>query len=266
MTGADKEALRQQMLLRALLGDARPGVVGGWLRDGARFERGLVAYQANAAALAERALAAAFPTLQQLLGEDSFAQLARHFWRRQPPQAGDMALWGESLPAFVADAESLADEPYLPDLARLEWAVHRAASAADAAAPVGLEQLAETDPAALQLRLAPGSALVESAHPVATIWWAHRSHAADRFEPVRQALAEARAETALVYRQGWAAQVRVLAPPEARFTTALLAGRSLGQALQAAGAGFDFEPWLIAALQVQLLAAVQPLQPQDAPR
>ena len=32
MNGAAKEALRQQMLLRALLGDARPAVVGGWLR------------------------------------------------------------------------------------------------------------------------------------------------------------------------------------------------------------------------------------------
>jgi hypothetical protein len=28
------EALRQQMLLRALWRDARPGVVEGWLRDG----------------------------------------------------------------------------------------------------------------------------------------------------------------------------------------------------------------------------------------
>ena len=46
------------MLLRALLGDARPGVVGGWMRDGARLARGLAAYRANAGALAERALAA----------------------------------------------------------------------------------------------------------------------------------------------------------------------------------------------------------------
>ena len=43
---ADREALRQQMLLRALWRDARPGVVAGWMRDDpARFQRGLQAYQ-----------------------------------------------------------------------------------------------------------------------------------------------------------------------------------------------------------------------------
>ena len=72
MNGAAREALRQQMLLRALLGDARPGVVAGWLRDGPRVDAGLAAYRANAGALAERALAAAYPTVQQLLGEVSF--------------------------------------------------------------------------------------------------------------------------------------------------------------------------------------------------
>ena len=62
-----KEGLRQQMLLRALWRDARPGVVTGWLRDAPeRSARGLQAYQANAGALAERALAAAYPTLVQL--------------------------------------------------------------------------------------------------------------------------------------------------------------------------------------------------------
>ena len=74
-TALQKEALRQQMLLRALWRDARPGVVAGWMRDGARFARGLAAYQANAGALAERALGAAFPTIAALLGDESFARL-----------------------------------------------------------------------------------------------------------------------------------------------------------------------------------------------
>ena len=96
---ADKEALRQRMLLRVLWHDARPGVLAGWTRDGERFGRGLQAYRANAGALAERALAAAFPTLQQLLGDESFAALARHFWLASPPAHGDIATWGEGLSA-----------------------------------------------------------------------------------------------------------------------------------------------------------------------
>jgi hypothetical protein len=257
--GIAKEALRQQMLLRALWRDARPGVVAGWLRDGARFEHGLRAYQGNAGALAERALAAAFPTLRQLLGGESFAALARDFWRRQPPVHGDIGAWGAALPAFIADAEPLAGEPYLPDVARLEWALHAAERAADAA-PVpaaDLSLLAEADPAVLRLTLASGTALLASAHPVVTVWQAHRSEAEDRFAPVRAAFDAGRRENALVHRRGWQAVVRAVDDGTARFTAALLAGRPLGAALAvAAGETFDFEPWLLAALQSGLITAV----------
>ncbi len=264
MSTADKEALRQQMLLRALLGDARLAVVAGWLRDGTRFERGLAAYRANAGALAQRALAAAFPTLQQLLGEDSFAGLARAFWRRQPPTKGDMARWGADLAAFVASDEALASEPYLADVVRLEWAVHEAASAADAAAPVGLEYLSTQDPAELWLRLAPGTALISSPHPVAAIWVAHRSADGDRFAAVRAAFAAGTGEHALVVRAGWRVDVVALAPAEARFTAALLSARPLARALKEAGGSFDFEAWLIAALQQQRLVAVAATTPEES--
>lgn len=251
-----KEALRQQMLLRALWRDARPGVVAGWLRDGARFERGLQAYQANAGALAERALAAAFPTLQQLLGAESFAALARAFWRAAPPQCGDIGEWGAALPAFVADAEQLAGEPYLADVARLEWAVHEAERAADALPLQGLALLGEREPSALRLRWQPGTALVSSLHPVVTIWQAHRDEGEDRFAPVQAAFAAGRAEHALVRRRGWRAEVLPVDAATARFTTALLARRDLATALTEAGTGFDFETWLLAALPAGAIAAV----------
>lgn len=262
MTPADKEALRQQLLLRALLGDARPGVVGGWLRAPARgpsVARGLAAYRANAGALAERALAAAYPTLQQLLGEASFAALARHFWQRQPPQAGDIARWGGGLADFIADAESLADEPCLADVARLEWAVHGAATAADAGPPQGLALLGTHDPAQLRLALVPGTALVASPHPVVAIWQAHRAPAAAArdapFAAVRAAFAAGAGETALVARRGWQPVVRALAEPEAAFVAALLGGRPLAAALHEAGTAFDFASWFVASLQQGLLAA-----------
>lgn len=254
-----KEALRQQMLLRALWRDARPGVVAGWLRDGAAFQRGLQAYQANAGALAERALGAAFPTLVQLLGADSFAALARAFWHAAPPERGDMAEWGAALPAFIEDDAQLAAEPYLADVARLEWAVHQAERAADGAAVTGLERLADTDPAQLTLQLQAGTVLLSSPFPVATLWHAHRSPAQDRFAPVRAAFAAGRGEQALVRRSGWLAEVLALDAATARFVTALLAGQDLASALHEAGDGFDFQTWLIEALQAGAIAAAKEL-------
>ncbi|WP_425261352.1 putative DNA-binding domain-containing protein [Rubrivivax sp. RP6-9] len=260
MTGVDlhKEALRQQLLLRALWRDARPAVVSGWLRDGARAPRGLQAYQAHAGALAERALAAAYPTLQQLLGDTSFAALARAHWHAEPPERGDIGQWGAALPGCIAADAQLADEPYLADVARLEWAVHLAACAADAAPATGLERLADAEPAALWLQLQPGTALVRSPHPIVTLWHAHRSDADDRFAPVRAAFAAGSGEAALVRRCGWRTEVLALDAARAGFTAALLAGQTLAGALEAAGDGFAFEPWLLDALQCGALAAVAP--------
>jgi hypothetical protein len=252
-----KEALRQQMLVRALWADAPPGVLVGWLRDAPpRAKRALQAYRANAGALAERALGAAFPTVSQLVGAESFAALARALWAAQPPQRGDIGCWGEALPAFIAAAPQLAEEPYLADVARLDWALHCAEHATDPRPLRGLDMLADGDPAALWLHPAEGLVLLSSAYPVVSLWQAHRGDAADRFAPVREALATGRGEHALVWRDGFKATLQVLPEADALFVRGLLDGRSLAGALDSAGAGFAFERWLLQALQHGWLQAV----------
>jgi hypothetical protein len=262
--GLQREAERQRLLLALLHGDASLAGAPGWLRDeragSARAERGLLAYRANAGASAERALAAAYPTVRLLLGDANFAALARALWHAQPPQRGDLAMFGDALPAFLAASPQLADEPYLADCARLDWALHCADQADDGAdAPAGLQHLADTDPSALQIDLRPGTVLLASSWPVATIWHAHRATDPDRFAAVRSALAGGRGERALVWRHGWRGQVQALADTDARFVRALLDGQSLAQAIDGAGAGFDFEAWLLQALACGWLAAVRPV-------
>ena len=70
-----KEALRQQMLMRALRHD--DAALQGWVRAPARASvaQGVTAYRSNAGALAERALGSAYPTIAALIGADSFAAL-----------------------------------------------------------------------------------------------------------------------------------------------------------------------------------------------
>jgi hypothetical protein len=258
--GAQRELVRQRQLLRTLWRRGADSSLALWLREpGARAGQGLDAYRGNAAAIAERALAAAFPTVQQLVGEPSFAQLARVFWHRQPPRCGDLASYGDALPDWIADDPQLAPEPYLSDVARVDWAVHTIEHAADVAAPpAGLQLLAELDPSQLMLRLRPALALVVSRWPVVTIWQAHRSDGADRFAPVRQALANAVAETALVARPQWRATVSVLDEATSKFMAALQSAATLAAALDAAGATFQFEAWLHDAVRQQWLQAVAP--------
>ena len=253
------ELQRQQALLRvlwradgeaALLPLMHPGV-----------QRGVAAYRANAGAAAERALALAYPTVQQLLGETAFAQLARALWQAEPPEQGDLACFGAGLPAFIAAAAQLASEPYLADSARLDWAVHQAARAADAPAQVaGLGLLATADPATLHVHCVPGSALLRSPWPVVQLWQAHRSEQAD-FTPVRQALAARQGEVAWIWRQRWAVRVWALSGEAAAFNESLLASKNLAQALDQAGADFDFAAWLQTALREHWMAGIHEDEP-----
>jgi hypothetical protein len=257
---AQRELVRQQQLLRTLWRRGTDSSLKLWLREsGVRAEQGLDAYRGNASAIAERALASAFPTVQQLIGEPSFSQLARVFWHRQPPRCGDLARYGDTLPDWIANDTQLASEPYLSDVARVDWAVHTIEHAADVAAPpAGLQLLAELDPSLLMLRLRPALTLVVSRWPVVTVWQAHRSDDADRFAPVRQAFANDVAETALVARPQWRATVSALDEATSRFMAALHSGAALAGALDAAGATFQFEAWLHDAVRQQWLQAVEP--------
>ena len=256
--GLLREAWRQQRLMQVLAGDIDPAALQTWLRTPqAQQARGWQAYQANAAATAQRALAAAYPTVQQLLGPDSFAALARALWRTHPPAEGDLAAWGDALPCTLAEAESLASEPYLADMAKLDWALHRADLAPDDdAATAGLQRLASGDPANLYLHLRAGHAVLCSDHPVHTIWQAHRDPAADRWALARQALANAEGEAVRVRRQGWQAVVERIDSATARFELSLLQGTSLAAALVQADVAFAFEPWFIDTLRRGALAAV----------
>ena len=250
------EAQRQQGLLRALTGAEATG-----LREhGDRAARGLEAYRANAEAIAARALAAAFPTVQAMVGDADFKRLAREFRHAQPPLRGDLGEWGDAFPMWLEAHAAMAPWPYLGDSARLDFAVHRNERAADAAFDAAsLSLLESVDPEHLQMTLMPGSVLLSSRWPIVGIHRAHQlsGEPADRaFAALRDAIAAARSEDALIVREGWRAAVHGLDPAEARWTRSLLADATLATALDHAGDGFDFAAWLAHAIRHAWLKGV----------
>jgi hypothetical protein len=261
MTDAQREIVRQQLLLSALWRTTDPAALQGWLRQApAAAAHGLDAYRGNAGAIAERALTGAYPTLAALVGEETFAALARDCWQRHAPERGDLGEWGAALPDFIAASVALASEPYLADSARLDWLVHRASRASDAPQePPALEALADGAADNLRLLLRPGCALLRSGWPVAAIWQAHQRDGEDRFAEVRAAFAAGRGDNAFVWRDGYAVRVDALDDASAAFTRSTHLGASLADALDAAGDGFAFDRWLVQALQKRWLVAVQPI-------
>lgn len=261
---------QQQALLHALF--ARPGTGQADTAHAALLEqldachpqtaRGLAAYRANGHALAERSLLAAYPVVAALIGGDSFAQLVRDLWHQHPPRCGDLAQWGDALPGFVRSNPQLADVPYLGDVAQAEWALHQAAGATDAETDLpSFARLAQEDPRGLTLTLAPGTALIGSPYPVASLVTAHLC-AEPSLAAAAQRLREGIGEHALVWRQGLRPCIAPITPAAAALVRALLAGADLPQALDAACAieghieRFDFSAWLTATVTDGLVIGV----------
>ncbi|TDM09197.1 MAG: hypothetical protein C4K60_07780 [Ideonella sp. MAG2] len=208
---------------------------------------GLRAYRANGLAVAHRALVAAYPTVAAMVGDEAMKVLARDLWWQSPPVVGDLALWGEALPDWLGHFEPLAEFPWLPDCARLDWVVHRAATLADV--PSGradLHLLAEVDPEHLGLCIVPSMQIVHSVWPLAALRAAHQ-HPEPDVDEIAQLLApSARSpHVTLVWRQGWLTHVSAVTVAEGQFMQRLAEARNLAQALaDVQDSDFDFQSWL----------------------
>lgn len=256
-------AMQQQALLNALLDwppDAQQTALQGVITS--PQGRGLKVYRANAHMLAERALRAAYPVVAQWLGAESFHDLARALWHAHPPQRGDVGQWGADLAAFIKASDQLTDEPYLCDVARLEWGLHRAATAADSRVDLrSLGWLTTHDPAMLKLRLSPGLQVLRSAWPVVSLVLAHRdliAGAAPDWSGVAQMLRDSVGESGVIWRNGWSAQLRACLPGEVEFLEAIVKPESLSDALHHSP-DLDFAQWFPLAVQSGLVVGVEML-------
>jgi len=252
-----READRQRALLAAIRTAAPDPSFVDAAERGQRLAQGLEAYRANAAAAADRALAAAFPTVRHAVGEDTFAALARDHAHEAPPACGDLGEWGASFPAWLEGRAALRPWPWLGDSARLDWAVHRCERAADPAFDHASWTLLDSiEPERAMLRFQAGTQLVRSRWPIATLHAAHRAEEPD-LALVRAAVEAQRGESVLVVRAGWRAGLHVVDDAATlAFDEALLASLDLARALEIAGAGFDFTAWLAEALRASWLQGV----------
>lgn len=110
------------------------------------------------------ALAAIHPVCERLVGAEPFRALARRCARERPSRSPDLNDYGE-LADFIAGFAPARALPYLADVARLEWALHRARHAA-LAPPLEATALGERS----RVPLASGTSLLASPYPIDRIW------------------------------------------------------------------------------------------------
>lgn len=204
--------------------------------NGSDPQRRFAVHRNNVVASLVEALADTFPVVQQLVGREFFRAMAALFVRRQPPDSPLLHRYGAGLPDFIAAFPPAQALPYLPDVARLEFARVQACHAADAAplAPAAIasalscgERVGE-----LRLRLHPSLRCLASPFAIVSLWSAHQE------EGELHAVDVSQAECAIVVRPAFGVLVLRCDPGTVGF---LACEGSLGERAAAAAAvpGFD---------------------------
>ena len=182
------------------------------------------------------ALAANYPVVAMLLGDELFERVALEFARDHPAETPALALYGEEFPDFLQVHDAGREIPYLRDVAQLERYWTECFFAPDA--PMLEERdYAALKPAqllALKPRLHPAMRVSRFETPAVTIWQAHRE--TQDFETLEP---EWQAERALIARRGASITVTLIDEPTVHMLAAIRCGRSLGSALDSTA---EFHP------------------------
>src|SRR2546426_4417764 len=160
----------QHAVRRSIVGrddaDAAANIVADGIDPAAR----LVIYRNTFASVLVDALRLSYPAVLRLVAAECFEGAARLFMDEQPPLLANLDEYGAGFPEFLARFPAVAELAYLPDVARLEWAVNRALHAPDATPPdlVRLATLTPDEQAHVRFTPHPSAQLVRADHPADT--------------------------------------------------------------------------------------------------
>ncbi len=217
----------QQAFAQALFDAVHEQAIANHLTSPDRF----ALYRGNLTATWDKVLGAAFPVIRQLVGDEFFAALARAYGMAHPSDNADLNHFGATFAGFLTHFEHVADFPYLPDMARLEWLLHRAHYAPDAE-PLAADALSALSPEAFEearFALHPACALFASSWATVALWQAHQSDSGIGFPANLTAPG-----TAVIVRPRWKSELLPIDAAAHAALQALTAGATMGAALDAA--------------------------------
>jgi hypothetical protein len=199
-----------------------------------RADRRFAVYRNNVAAGLANALAARFPVVKRLVGDDFFRAMAHVYAAVELPRSPIMLYYGETFPGFIDDFEPARPIPYLGDIARVEMARGLAYHAADATpldpdafAALPADRLGET-----RVTLHPSLSIITSSHPIYSIW--HMNQDPVRFTPASPWAKQA----VLVARPRLKVRTQCITHGDAAFIRALASGSTMTEAVAAAERAF----------------------------
>jgi len=229
----------QQSFRQALLGGASAEIVAVIEGDGLDPSARLAIYRNHTMVTLCAAMESTFPVVCRLVDKRFLAYAADQFIRTRPPQSRCLVEYGAEFPDFLVGFGPCKDFPYLPDVARFEWALHiarlmRELSSLSARA---LATIPADKAGYLVLGLQPSARYIASSWPVDAIWQANQQ---DDVPPTGLETGGSHLE---IRRAGGGAVWRTLDAANFAFRTALANGQTLAAAITAAIQNHpDFDP------------------------
>lgn len=206
----------------------------------------LAVYRNNRHHNLREALRAVYPVIERLVGTPFFDYAADGYIGACASISGDIHRYGDAFPAFLSGFRPAAPLAYLPDTARLEWAMHEAFHAAEHA-PLALDRLGrlpQADYGRLGFMLHPACRLLSSPFPVHAIWaWNQPDAARDGELDIAGGGA-----CLLVRRSGHAVELLPLEAAEFLMLKALSDGQPIDAAFESAAQakpGFALAPFIL---------------------
>jgi len=156
----------------ALLGGSEESVVAEIQGDGLDPAARIAIYRHHVFTTLTEALEATYPVVVRLVDRRFFAYAADQYIRRHPPAGPCLFEYGEALADFLATFPASRHLAYLPDVARLEWALNGALHAEDVVTfdPQWLAAFPPDEIGRVRLRLHPSVSLLQSSWPIDRIW------------------------------------------------------------------------------------------------
>ncbi len=144
--------------------------------DGILAHQRLSIYRASVIGIQSDALASVYPVLDQLVGERFFSTLCKAYLSTNSSPSGDLHQLGKNMDTFLQNYSAVDSLPYLPDIAKIEWAYHQAFHAANDL-DFSFEDFGEVPPEKqnqLVFGLSNSLTLIQSPWPIDHIWAANQ--------------------------------------------------------------------------------------------
>lgn len=204
------------------------------LQDGFSAAERLRIYRNTCRSTLIETLTMTYPAVHRLVGSDFFDAAASRFVERHPARSAYLNEYGGGFADFVAALETTGSVPYLPDVARFEWALSVAANAEDAPMleAAALLSVAPENHASLCFVAHPSVTFLELQYPA--------DHIADAvLSGSEAAMAEVDISSGpvqlVVHRGREGLEAQRLQALAYRFASRLCAGEPLGPLIESAG-------------------------------